>query len=669
MTLPRTRDGIWLRVLLSSADTEQHQKTLAVRRTFYEKFEVFVPTPTGYQRTSIGFDHFENGTSPKANHNHIDITVFPLEQHPVYIYVEDSLTVRVALEIWSPQALRQHDTQKTIFMTAIASIILALALYNLSLYTLLRDVTYLHYVAYMVALCTFLMTLETATYHIPWLSWPSWGTQEMVIFACLAAVTAAHFNQSFVNLAHYTPQLNKVISGCKVFLLAIAAICLLNIRTLDTVVTGLHNWIELALAPLLVIASVSAMRQGSRQARFFLAGWIFILTATFIAVLSALGFIGQNALTLYGLHVAAALEALILSIGLADRISSLKKEKARAEQLTRESDERIAQERKHCHSADTVTRYLASIHSQSSEEQVYLNLVATLGEVMGIRRCALLHGSYGSIRIHTNNRKLEEFFSLEISGRIKLLERVASEGEAMLLQNSSAEPHPLMIQQNNSCHAAIPLYCWRQEWSVILISPETESEFSNLQLRQATAFSETVKEQILNYRRYRASINGDELDPSGALSSTSLLKYAQRTMRQWQKKGEPQSCAILHIKESRFANHSSATDVQLEVLKAIIECCQNWLERSDICGRYSNDKLLILLPSSDLQITERLCRRIHQNVMELLESRYGSDLKVDIFCSIAPQLDATDTLDKLVRNATPIVLNQQIKSSEATLLS
>ncbi|MCL6416458.1 diguanylate cyclase [Aestuariirhabdus sp. Z084] len=662
LTLDRTRDGIWLRFVLQP-EQETQEQVLAFRRPFYDHLSVYVPSNEGYQVHSIGYDHFSNKQAPKNWHYQIPITLHSNDSRPFYVYVEDSLTIRVALKVWHPDALAEQDTNMTVFLTVIFTTMLALALYNLSLFTFLKDKNYLYYAIYMVSLCLFLMTREATIYQIPWLSWPEWGVQQLIFMACLAAATAARFNQSFVNLAYYTPNLNRAIWLMIGLLGCIATLCLFNIRAFDAITASFHNWANFVLAPLMVVASIIAMRKGNRQARWFLAGWAFLLTATFIATLSALGLVDQSPVTLYGIHVAAALEAIILSAGLADRINIIRRERDKAEQMSREVDTRISDEKKRRHKSDTVTRYLASIHSRSSEQQVYSELVSTLADVMETPRCALLHSNTGSIRVYSRDHQLEEFFSREITGRIKLLEGVASQGEAMMLQQRDNALEPSSALQDAPALAVIPLYSWRREWSVILICPSSEQEFSHHQLRQANRFCETVKEQVLNYRRYRVTIEGSETDDSGALTRTALLKHAQRAMRQWNKHEEPLCIALWSLEECLVEQRPLDDKGQLLLLNTLVDCCRTLMQPSDILGRYGSHELLLLLPGHDQKSAQTMCRVIYKELREKLHEQYQDRFNLTLHVGVAAQSEPTDTLERLSRQLEPLDLSNDVQNS------
>jgi hypothetical protein len=98
---------------------------------------------------------------------------------------------------------------------------------------------------------------------------------------------------------------------------------------------------------LLIGVAVMAMRSGSRAARFFLVAWGFFLAGVVVYILRDVGVLPWNDLTTYSIPLGSAIEGVLLSFGLADRISILRREKERSQADTLralQENERLVQE-------------------------------------------------------------------------------------------------------------------------------------------------------------------------------------------------------------------------------------------------------------------------------------------------------------------------------------
>jgi len=77
----------------------------------------------------------------------------------------------------------------------------------------------------------------------------------------------------------------------------------------------------------ILVTAIIISNKNYRPAKFFLFAWILFLTGLFIYILRDIGFLPYNSFTNYTIPVGSALETILLSFALADRINTLKKEK------------------------------------------------------------------------------------------------------------------------------------------------------------------------------------------------------------------------------------------------------------------------------------------------------------------------------------------------------
>ncbi|WP_373400642.1 7TM diverse intracellular signaling domain-containing protein [Algoriphagus halophilus] len=76
-----------------------------------------------------------------------------------------------------------------------------------------------------------------------------------------------------------------------------------------------------------LLVAIMILRKGYRPARYYLLAWSIFMIGIFLFVFSEMGIIPSNNLTAYIMPLGSALEVVLLSFALADRINILKKEK------------------------------------------------------------------------------------------------------------------------------------------------------------------------------------------------------------------------------------------------------------------------------------------------------------------------------------------------------
>ncbi|PKL96490.1 MAG: hybrid sensor histidine kinase/response regulator, partial [Gammaproteobacteria bacterium HGW-Gammaproteobacteria-9] len=111
---------------------------------------------------------------------------------------------------------------------------------------------------------------------------------------------------------------------------------------------GLSLRLATALALLFTLAvfaaGILAWLRGMRVARYFIIAWSALLIGGQINTLMVLGHLPHNFLTMYASQLGAALEVVLLSMALADRINALKDERAKILESARSDLEQLNRE-------------------------------------------------------------------------------------------------------------------------------------------------------------------------------------------------------------------------------------------------------------------------------------------------------------------------------------
>jgi diguanylate cyclase (GGDEF)-like protein len=150
------------------------------------------------------------------------------------------------------------------------------------------------------------------------------ATAASVVFAIL-------FADRFANLRRYLPKGRRLLLGYAALVAALGAIGM--VPGLDALARALINPLLVLGGPLLLFASVLAAARGSRYAVFFLLGWTPLLAVTVIGGLQPYGMLSGWTWAGDATLAAGALEALVLSLGLADRSLALRRDRDQARRL------------------------------------------------------------------------------------------------------------------------------------------------------------------------------------------------------------------------------------------------------------------------------------------------------------------------------------------------
>jgi diguanylate cyclase (GGDEF)-like protein len=141
------------------------------------------------------------------------------------------------------------------------------------------------------------------------------------------------FLDRFAHLARHAPRGRRLLLGYAGAIAGLAALGLAPLESANALARSLVNPLLILGGPLLIGVAIAAAWHGSRYARFFLAGWIPLLAVTVLGSLQLYGIADGWIWSDEAALGAGALEALILSLGLADRSLALRRDRDNARRL------------------------------------------------------------------------------------------------------------------------------------------------------------------------------------------------------------------------------------------------------------------------------------------------------------------------------------------------
>ena len=160
------------------------------------------------------------------------------------------------------------------------------------------------------------------------------------------------------------------------------------------------------LAVFMIVVATKLALQGYRDAKFFLLSWSSFLLGVCFFVAKDYGIIAYNWFTYNGMVLGSALEVILLSFALADRINQLKKEKDE-EQSARlaaiEENERIVREQNIVLEAKVEDRTKELEQSNSDLNKTLSNLKEAQSQLVDAEKMASLGQMTAGIAHELNN--------------------------------------------------------------------------------------------------------------------------------------------------------------------------------------------------------------------------------------------------------------------------
>jgi class 3 adenylate cyclase len=230
--------------------------------------------------------------------------------------------------IRSASAMNSHISNEQFLLGSFYGIVLIMFCYNLLMYVSLRDESFGYYVLYLGFYGTFLLIWNGLDFQYLWRDSPAWHNRSLPIFIAFSSTSVARFAQSYLNSSQHTPRLHLALNAIQVYCLIAVGLAFV----LPYTITSKIIYVAILLGvPIAIIMALIGIWEGYRPARYFFAAWVILLSSISMGVLRAFNILPSSFLTMHGIQVGSALEVLLLSLGLADRINVIRKEKKQAQ--------------------------------------------------------------------------------------------------------------------------------------------------------------------------------------------------------------------------------------------------------------------------------------------------------------------------------------------------
>jgi diguanylate cyclase (GGDEF)-like protein len=294
----------------------------------------------GVESPWIAGDHVPLSQRPIAD-RHLVFPVAAQEQgvNEYLLRVRQTGGMRVPLRLWDHESRQRARGNEMFLLGAYYGLLVVMVLYNLVLFPAVRDRAYAHYGIYVSAMG--LLVAVNNGFGSLYL-WPESARVAIWMQAAtppLTCATAAIFTRWYLLTRDNAPRADRV-------LVAIAIVGLVLVALAGVIPSASRFWVNHSIAAatitMTLLSGFVVWRKGYRPASFYLIAFLCVILGALLMVARNLG-IASGWTMDYGMQVGSAFEVVLLSMGLADRIAMLRRERAAAEAEAHASQERLVE--------------------------------------------------------------------------------------------------------------------------------------------------------------------------------------------------------------------------------------------------------------------------------------------------------------------------------------
>ena len=320
-----SEESYWISFTLTGETLSEFEWFLELGYPAIDLYKIYIPDKSGqYVIKQIG------DRVPFANW---DVPFFkptiPMGQElpidkPVYINIRTTGVVNIAIALlYSPQ-FQEHIASINMGLGIYYGIMIALVIFNLFVYLSVRDTNYLLYVCFILSYTIAQFTYNGLGYQYLWPSGNWFANFSYTFFLSILHIFMILFVQSFFQIKKCLPKVNLFLN-CLIGIFTFTSVS--NLFFSMKIVSTATAFSGLITAFFICFTAVYSFLKGVRSARFFILSWGIFIVGFVTIIFKVLGIFPHNFFTEYSIQIGSAIQGLLLSLALADRINILKKEK------------------------------------------------------------------------------------------------------------------------------------------------------------------------------------------------------------------------------------------------------------------------------------------------------------------------------------------------------
>lgn len=336
LALGYVNGAVWSKLTLTNSAKEPKTFLLISPRVNINTIDVFLFRKNTLQKSyTLGNSREIQNNAIKTRFSNLEVTVLPNESVTIVSKLKSKSTIDVNWYIATTDAFLKFLLLDTFFWGLLAGLILALIIYNLSLFKSLRIYSYIAYVFHGI----FALTFQFATNGIFY----QFGLyQNREIFNSMAwfsvildVLSLLIFTMLFFNTKENLKRTHKILVYLIVYYFIILVLFLYSFYSPDIIysIRGITKPIALGTIIFLFVNGFVAYKHNISGSKYYIAGHGLFLFSIFVQQFSGLANFQTNFMNIYIVALGLFADTVFLSLALGEKVTFLKIEKEKNEKL------------------------------------------------------------------------------------------------------------------------------------------------------------------------------------------------------------------------------------------------------------------------------------------------------------------------------------------------
>jgi two-component system, NtrC family, sensor kinase len=343
--LKYSKSEVWLKFTLKN-NTKSSVIPITTGRSVIDVFDIYYHDPVNHKTIHLTPSILKRNLSfLSQNSTIINWPIAPNAVQTIYIRLKSNMSSAIAVEVHSQDEFLENSAINKLIEGAIIGIFFVMALYNLILFAIVGDKSYLYYVVYIVFFG--LSQIVLLGYGNILLSGNKYFLNSYFI-----PIVRIGFGYSMLLFADEFLQLKRTFKKYYKWYIALYVLYALPLIAI------ISRWISGAYLLITINVFITSIAllcvgcyiyfKGFKPAKFFLLGWGLSLIAILITLARNKGLMPYNYLTANFLTYGAIVELILFSTALADKINFYREQNTQSQssalQIAKENERLITEQ-------------------------------------------------------------------------------------------------------------------------------------------------------------------------------------------------------------------------------------------------------------------------------------------------------------------------------------
>jgi len=317
-----SKSNFWIKIPITNK-TENEHLILELSLAIIDYVELYYYDGNQVKTIKTGDAYPFDKREYKDPHYLFDLNIPTGETKTYYLNVRSNEALQLPLKVGTIVNVYTQIKNRDLLSGIYFGIMLVMILYNLFIYFSVRDKSYLYYVVYIICILLTQTSLQGYTFQYFWPNSALITKFSLIFLPSLSGITGMFFMNVFLQTKEFSKKLYNIAFIFVGPYLIAYVIAFMGELGLSQAVIQLNSTI---ISLYMLITPIIIYRKGFKPAKYFIAAWSVFLLGVFIFVLKDMEVLPFNNLTRYTMQIGSAIETILLSFALANRISIIRKE-------------------------------------------------------------------------------------------------------------------------------------------------------------------------------------------------------------------------------------------------------------------------------------------------------------------------------------------------------